>query len=91
MLRSYHGNEFFKKVMIFMNIKIYLPVLKRTGLFDGFPSEELLTLFTMHTYNLSQYKKGSMIYFENEICSSWDIILKGEVIIQKIDEKGRIN
>ncbi|WZL72369.1 Crp/Fnr family transcriptional regulator [Clostridiaceae bacterium 35-E11] len=73
-----------------MHIKAYLHVLKLTGLFDEFSSEELSTLFEIYSYNLSHYKKGSIIHFENEICSSWDIVLKGEVIIQKIDKKGNV-
>ncbi|MDK2934890.1 MAG: hypothetical protein PWP27_2700 [Clostridiales bacterium] len=73
-----------------MDIKNYLNILKLTGLFDGFSTVELLDLFKTNQYIISQYKKGSIVHFESEICTSWDIILKGEVIVQKIDEKGNV-
>ncbi|QXM06609.1 Crp/Fnr family transcriptional regulator [Crassaminicella indica] len=73
-----------------MNIKKYLNILKLTDLFREFSSMELLDLFKTNKYTLSQYKKGSIIYFESETCTSLDIILKGEVIVQKIDEKGNV-
>lgn len=73
-----------------MNIKDYLSILKLTGLFDGFSVEELLTLFKTYNYVISKYNKGSIIHFESEKCNYWDIILKGQVFVQKIDEKGNV-
>src|SRR5690606_34224767 len=34
--------------------------------------------------------KGSIIHFESEKCNYWDIILKGQVFVQKFDEKGNV-
>lgn len=76
--------------MIFTDIKNYLNILKLTGLFDGFTTAQLLDLFKTNQYTITQYKKGSIVHFESEACNSWDIILKGEVIVQKIDEKGNV-
>ncbi|WHH61170.1 Crp/Fnr family transcriptional regulator [Petroclostridium sp. X23] len=73
-----------------MDIKNYLDILKLTGLFDRLSTEELLDLFKDNRYIISQYKKSSIIHFESEKCTSWDIILKGEVTVQKIDEKGNV-
>lgn len=73
-----------------MNIKDYLDILKLTELFDGFSTEELLNLFKTHNYIISKYNKGSIIHFESEKCNYWDIILKGQVFVQKIDEKGNV-
>ena len=73
-----------------MNIKDYLDILKLTGLFDEFSAKELLNLFKTHNYIISKYNKGSIIHFESEKCNYWDIILKGQVFIQKIDEKGNV-
>lgn len=73
-----------------MDIKIYLNILKLTDLFNGFSTVELLDFFKPHKYSISQYKKGTIVYFESETCNCLDIILKGEVIIQKIDEKGNV-
>ncbi|MCM8709437.1 Crp/Fnr family transcriptional regulator [Clostridium sp. SYSU_GA19001] len=73
-----------------MNIKDYLNILRLTELFGGFSNEELLNLFKTHNYIISKYNKGSIIHFETEKCNYWDIILKGQVFIQKIDEKGNV-
>ncbi len=73
-----------------MNIKDYLDILKLTGLFDEFSAKELLNLFKTHNYIISKYNKGNIIHFESEKCNYWDIILKGHVFVQKIDEKGNV-
>ena len=73
-----------------MNIKNYIPFLKQNILFKDFSSEALLTLFYTHHYRISQYKKNTIIYFEGEKCFAFDIIIQGEILIQKIDEKGNI-
>jgi len=73
-----------------MNIKNYLDILKLTGLFRDFSHKELINLFKTHNYIISKYNKGSIIHFESEKCNYWDIILKGQVFVQKIDEKGNV-
>jgi CRP/FNR family transcriptional regulator, dissimilatory nitrate respiration regulator len=40
--------------------------------------------------SLTRYNKGQLVYLQNEICQSMDIILEGEVSIQKIDTEGNI-
>jgi len=74
----------------FMSIKNYINILTLTGLFNGFSSSELLNIFEKNQYIISKHKKNNIIHFESEKCIYWDIILKGEVIIQKIDEKGNV-
>lgn len=73
-----------------MNIKDYLDILRLTRLFDEFSDKELLNLFEMNNYIISKYNKGSIIHFESEKCNYWDIILKGQVFVQKFDEKGNV-
>lgn len=73
-----------------MYIKDYLDILKLTELFDGFSTEEMINLFESHNYIISKYNKGSIIHFESEKCNYWDIILRGQVFVQKIDEKGNV-
>ena len=73
-----------------MNIKNYLSILRLTELFDGFSTEELISIFKTYSYIISKYNKGSIIHFESEKCNYWDIILKGQVFVQKIDEKGNV-
>ncbi|NMB34388.1 MAG: Crp/Fnr family transcriptional regulator [Clostridium sp.] len=73
-----------------MGIKDCMNILEITGLFTGFYTEQLLNLFESHNYIISKYNRGSIIHFESEKCNYWSIILKGEISIQKIDEKGNV-
>ncbi|MGI6776461.1 MAG: Crp/Fnr family transcriptional regulator [Acetivibrionales bacterium] len=73
-----------------MRIKDYLSFLRLTELFNGFSTEELINLFKAHNYIITKYTKDSIIHFESEKCNHWDIILKGQVFVQKIDEKGNV-
>lgn len=73
-----------------MKIKSIIPQLNNHPLFSGFREEELLSLFRINTYSLLPYSKNQIVHFEGEICSTLDIIMKGQVIIQRIDENGSI-
>lgn len=73
-----------------MDIRDYIGILKLTELFKEFSDQELIKLFKTNNYIITEYHKGSVIHFEGEKCNFLDIILKGEVFIQKIDEKGNV-
>lgn len=68
----------------------YLSILKSTNLFKGFSFDELISVFNEGQYTISYYGKGSIIHMENQRSWAWDVILKGEAMVQKIDEKGSI-
>lgn len=73
-----------------MDIKNYIYFLQLSDLFKDFSSEKLLELFTENNHTICKYEKSRIIHFESEKCSSWEIILNGKLIIQKIDEKGNV-
>ncbi|AKL96863.1 transcriptional regulatory protein [Clostridium aceticum] len=73
-----------------MKIKSFLPLLTCIGPFKSFTEEELLKLFCEENHQIKKYEKNSMIYLQNEVCSTVDIILRGEIVIQKIDTNGNI-
>lgn len=73
-----------------MEIKNYFDRLKKIELFEGLSRESLSELFQNNQYRLSSYRKNSIIHFEGEKCMFLDILLKGEISIQKIDEKGNV-
>lgn len=41
-------------------------------------------------YAVSEYDKGQIIHLHNELCQSVDIVLDGQVSVQKIEENGNI-
>lgn len=66
----------------------FISILERIDLFKELSFQNIENLFTKDSYNIKNYKKGSVIYFENEKCTTFDIVLKGIVSIQGIDDKG---
>lgn len=66
----------------------FFDILKSTELFKNFTDETITALFTLDSYKIREYKKKSVIYFQNEKCETIDIVLKGVVSIEGIDEKG---
>ncbi|MBK5242281.1 Crp/Fnr family transcriptional regulator [Clostridium sp.] len=66
----------------------YIPLLKNIDLFKDLSFETLNHMFTKDLYEIKKYKKNSIIYFQNEKCTRFDIILKGTILVQDIDSKG---
>ncbi|AOY74921.1 Crp/Fnr family transcriptional regulator [Clostridium formicaceticum] len=73
-----------------MKIKKYLQLLTCIDLFKSFTKEALLKLFCEENHQIKKYEKNSMIYLQNEVCNTVDVILRGEIVIQKIDTNGNI-
>ncbi len=68
----------------------HLKLIKLNMLFSNFTIEELGKFFSNSNSKVNTYKSNTVIYFEGEKCRSMDIILRGCILIQKIDEKGNI-
>lgn len=63
-------------------------ILEHTNLFKECSFQSIEDLFTKDSYYIKNYTKNSVIYFQNEKCTTFDIVLKGIVSIQGIDDKG---
>lgn len=73
-----------------MKIENYTGAIANINLFSDFSEKELMNLFKGSKYSIREYTKDEVIHFQNEICGAMDIILDGEVSVQKIDEHGNI-
>jgi len=73
-----------------MNIEEYIELLKTGNLFKDFSYKEMIMLFNERNNYIKNYSKKNIIYFENEKCTSFDIILNGRIVIQKIDKNGNV-
>lgn len=73
-----------------MKIENYIELLRTLDTFSDFSSKELEKLFSVDKYKISLYKKNSMIHFESEKCTTLDVVLKGKLIVQKIDTNGNV-
>jgi CRP-like cAMP-binding protein len=63
-------------------------ILQQVDLFKDLSLESIEDLLNKDSCGIETYKKNSVIYLQNEKCSTLDIILKGMVSVQGIDEKG---
>ncbi|NLJ57983.1 MAG: Crp/Fnr family transcriptional regulator [Tissierellia bacterium] len=59
-------------------------------LFKCFSEEDFRSNFGKSNSYIKRYTKNSVIYIQNEICNSLDIILQGTVAIQKINSEGKV-
>lgn len=66
----------------------FIPILKYIDLFKEFSVQNIKDLFTLDTYYIKKYKKSSIIYLPNEKCNTFDIVLKGTISVQGIDDNG---
>lgn len=73
-----------------MNIRDFIHIIKHINLFNTISSEELAQLFHSKNYEIKEYKKNKVIYLQNQKCTTLDIILKGSIIVQKIDTNGNV-
>lgn len=67
----------------------FIRLLKNVDLFKCFSEDDLEIIFNCN-YNIKTYKKGSIVYMQNEKCKSLDVILDGIISIQKIDSEGNV-
>lgn len=73
-----------------INIEMYSNLLLSLDLFKDFKEEQFIQLFKNARYSINTYSKSQVIHLQNEVCSAMDIVLEGEVSVQKIDSSGNI-
>lgn len=72
-----------------MDFKEYSKALHNIGLFKNFSDEDFSQLFKNIDYKIIDYSKDSLVLLEGEECNTLNIILKGNLRIQKIDSFGK--
>lgn len=66
----------------------FIYLLEHIDLFKELSLKDINELITDDSFNTKTYKKNSVIYFQNEKCTTLDIVLKGIISVQGIDDKG---
>jgi signal-transduction protein with cAMP-binding, CBS, and nucleotidyltransferase domain len=66
----------------------FFSIIHQMDLFKDLSIEMLENIFTKEFYTIKAYQKNSVIYLPNETCTTFDIILKGIVSVQGIDDEG---
>ena len=64
--------------------------LTELPLFSSFSLAELESLFGKQPYSIKSYTKDQMLYLSGDSCTSLDILLKGSVSLQSLNEDGSL-
>jgi CRP-like cAMP-binding protein len=66
----------------------FIPIIQNIDIFKGISLENIQKALSKDSYHIRTYKKDSVIYFPNEKCITFDIVLNGTVSVQGVDDKG---
>lgn len=61
-----------------------------SSLFEGLLEEQITEMLNPAKCSIKEYSKGQIIHLEEETCQFIDIILDGQISVQKIDEYGNV-
>lgn len=73
-----------------MNISDYIDEISKIALFKTINKDDLLDFFSENLYSITKHKQNSVVYFQNELCSTMDILLEGNIYVQNMDEEGNV-
>lgn len=73
-----------------MDVKKYIPILKKTNLFKNFSENELGEFEKNSAFMICEYGKDDIVFSEGDECNALSIVLEGMVEIQRIDVLGKI-
>ena len=71
------------------NMKI-VDFLLTLDFFSKMEKDEIRNWLNSNHFSIMSYKKGDVIYLEDDECATMDIVLSGMVSLQKIDENGNV-
>ncbi|HHT64541.1 MAG: Crp/Fnr family transcriptional regulator [Caldicoprobacterales bacterium] len=67
---------------------IYL--MKQIPLLQSLSEEDMLDKLRNGTFKVTRYKKNSIVHFDGEKCTKFEVILSGKIAVDHIDESGRL-
>lgn len=68
----------------------YFDLLSNLELFHGFSKEALAARLSESHYRVLRFNAGQVIHLQHETCRHLDIILAGQVFVQKLDVTGHV-
>ncbi|WP_207751256.1 Crp/Fnr family transcriptional regulator [Anaeromonas frigoriresistens] len=69
---------------------MYINIIQSNSLFKNLSKEKLEKLFNEDDLSIKKYSTNEIIYFQNEECKSFDILLSGKLVVQNLDQNGNI-
>ena len=71
-------------------MKKYIELVEKSPLLNCLPKEEVHSCLKDGSFRISAYGKNNIIHFSGEACRSLEIILTGQVSVERIDEEGNL-
>ena len=71
-------------------MKNYLGLLKQIDLMKSFNTNQLESLLQAKGNKVKSFEKNNIVHFVGEVCENLEIILSGEVVVERIDESGKL-
>ena len=71
-------------------MKNNLELLKQIDLVKSFDSNQLESILQAKGNKVNSYEKNNIVHFVGDICENLEIILSGEVVVERIDESGNL-
>jgi len=73
-----------------MILKNYIEKMKEIPLFDVFSEEEIEKYIKEGNFQINNYKKDSIIHMDGDECTNIEVILFGNVVVDRIDYSGNL-
>ncbi|NLA86556.1 MAG: Crp/Fnr family transcriptional regulator [Clostridiales bacterium] len=67
-----------------------MDLISQTGLLSALPPEEITRYLSDGSFKVTSYGKNNTVHFDGEVCLKLEIILKGKVVVERIDESGNL-
>ena len=71
-------------------MKNILDLLKQIDLVKSFDANQLEPLLQAKGNKVNSYERNNIVHFMGDICENLEIILSGEVVVERIDESGKL-
>lgn len=71
-------------------MKKFLELMQQIDLIKSINPQEIELYLTDGSFKTTTYTKNNIVHFVGEVCSKFEIILSGKVVIERIDESGNL-
>ncbi len=71
-------------------MKSYLPLIQASTLLSTVSETKILNFLANGRFKIVTYKKGSVLHFDGDHCNKLEIVLSGEIVIDRIDSDGNL-
>ena len=71
-------------------MKKYMSLIEKSPLLNSLPKEEVRACLKDGSFRVSSHGKNSILHFSGEVCRRLEIILSGQVRVERIDEAGNL-